>query len=358
MLATLTFRTPLAGTFFRQLVIGGRLVQLVGLDHLAGLVRLRSGRLPHECVPARCEVLQVGAGERLSWRQQGIDLVRVGVAEVPDAAVFGRWLEPSAGIGGGRPTRLLAAGASAFDRIPALAFFYRDYSWVAPLAPSAIHVWEIGGVLARESRAQSVLARLGAEYELSGPDSALLAARTTAHAAGQRLTLIGGEISALLLGFALVAAVGLRRGLAAERRRLVQRGATAWQVVVAVAAEIVATTLAGGVAGVLAGVAAVAILARRTGLAWGAVLRRGPASTSGLALVLLLWVALARLLSLPSAVLRPESSAGRKVTTDPRHVLAVAGRPALPRSASRGAVWTPARSRPEATRRSCCCCRG
>src|SRR3954447_16517180 len=93
ILAPLSPSEPITGTFFRQLVIGNGLVQLVSLDRLPSFVRLQSGRLPRTCVPARCEVLQLGSGGRSSWRQRGIDLVRVGVAEVPDKALFGDWLK-------------------------------------------------------------------------------------------------------------------------------------------------------------------------------------------------------------------------------------------------------------------------
>ena len=116
MLAALTPGEPLAGTFFRQLEIGNGLVQLISLDPLGALARLRSGRLPRECVPARCEVLQLGAGGRSSWKQDGINLVRVGIAEVPGAAQFGSGLVQGPGTAGVRPTRLLAAGADAFRR--------------------------------------------------------------------------------------------------------------------------------------------------------------------------------------------------------------------------------------------------
>ncbi|HMJ00207.1 MAG TPA: FtsX-like permease family protein [Gaiellaceae bacterium] len=312
VLSPLTSREPLAGTFFRELVIDSRLVQLASLDRLAGLVRLRSGRLPDECVPARCEVLQVGAGADSSWRQDGINLVRVGTAEVRDASMFGPWLEPGPRGSGSQPTRLLADGANAFDGIPTLASFYRVYSWIAPIAPSGVHVWQIDDVLARESRAQTVLAQAGGQYKLGGPDAALLAARTTTRVAGQRLNLIGGQISALLLGFALVAAVGLRRGLAAERRRLVQRGANAAQSLLAVGTEIGATTLSGGIVGALGGLAAVVIVALRADAPWAGVLQHGPASASGVVFVLLLWLAATALLFAVS-LRGPESSARRRV---------------------------------------------
>ena len=98
-------------------------------------------------------------------------------------------------------------------------------------------------------------ARDGDTFELTGPDAALLAAPRQGHVAAQRMVLVGGEISALLLGFALVAAIGLRRGVWNESRRLAQRGARRSQVWLAVATEVGSMALAGAVAGLLAGVA-------------------------------------------------------------------------------------------------------
>ena len=177
ILAPLAASEPITGTFFRQLEIDDGLVQLVSLDRLPAFVRLRSGRLPRSCGPKRCEVLQLGAGTRSSWRQDGIDLVRVGIADVPDKALFGDWLTPSSGSGR-IATPLLAPGADAFARIPALDGFYRVHSWIAPIAPDRFHAWEIDRVLARESQAQTALASAGAEYALSGPDGALVARAT------------------------------------------------------------------------------------------------------------------------------------------------------------------------------------
>src|SRR4029079_10414454 len=105
-----------------------------------------------------------------------------------------------------------------------------------------------------ETRAQNALGRVSDLYRLSGPDQALTHARSQGRVAAQRMLLIGGEASALLLGFAVITAMGLRRGLANERRRLLQRGATRAQVLLAAGTEIVATTLAGAAIGFAAGV--------------------------------------------------------------------------------------------------------
>src|SRR5205085_11331881 len=134
-LASLTPHRPLRAMFFRELRVAGGLVQLASLDDLGALARLRPGRLPRTCVPAGCEVLQLGAGGRARWDQQGIHLVRVGTGTLRDRALFGDLLAPTPALHGERATPLVAAGSAAFDRLPAFEGIYRSYSWIAPLDP-------------------------------------------------------------------------------------------------------------------------------------------------------------------------------------------------------------------------------
>src|SRR5206468_10243836 len=119
--------------------------------------------------------------------------------------------------------------ALAFDRLPAYQPFFRTYSWVAPLRPRDAHFWNVSSLLSRESRAQARLVVHSNFYALSGPDTALLEGRSRGSASAGRMLLVGGEVSALMLGFALLAAVGLRRGLRSESRRLLHQGASRGQ---------------------------------------------------------------------------------------------------------------------------------
>jgi len=288
-LAPLAAGTPLRATFFRELRIDGELVQLGGIDGLNGLVRLRSGRLPRVCNASRCEVLEIGAGGRSRLDEAGIHLIRVGTADVPRRAVFGSSIDTER-QGGDNPTLLITAGAKTFDGISAYDGLYRIYSWIAPLDPRRLHIWEINRVLDRETRAQTALARSGDVFQLSGPDQALTDARSQGRVAAQRMLLVGGEGSALLLGFALVAAMGLRRGLANEGRRLRQRGARRFQVWVSAGAEIMTTTVAGVVVGAVAGVVAVAVIARSAGLPGGTVITHSVVTALGLGVIAGVWL--------------------------------------------------------------------
>jgi len=284
-LATLTPRAPLRATFFRELRVGGGLVQLAGIDGLDSLVRVRSGRLPHTCTASRCEVLALGPGTRSDWQQDGIHLVRVGSGVLADRALFGDSLQAARASNGEVATILLANGSSAFEPVPAFAGLYRAYSWIAPLDPRHLHVWEISSLLHRESLAQDALGRYSDTYELSGPDAALTDAQSRGRVSAQRLLLLGGEAGTLLLGFALVAALGLRRGLAAERRRLLQRGARRPQLWLALGTEVSALTVGGALAGAAIGAVTVVLVARAAGLPAGAVLARSLGSWLGVGLV-------------------------------------------------------------------------
>ncbi|MHB8641707.1 MAG: FtsX-like permease family protein [Gaiellaceae bacterium] len=334
-LLTLTPQAPIRATFFRELRVGGSLVQLGALDLLDRLVRVRAGRLPRSCTPVRCEVLELGRGTQTEWTQPGVHLVRVGVGDLVDRAQFGDSLVGARALNGQVATILLAAGATAYERLPALDGIYRAFSWIAPIDPSRLHVWEISALLQRESVAQSLLGRHSDAYELSGPDQALTDAQSRGRVATQRLLLVGGEVGALLLGFALIAAIGLRRGLAAERRRLQQRGALTAQLWLALVGEIAPVTFAGAVIGTIAGGVAVALVAAQAGLPIGAVLARSLGSSVGAGLVAGAW--LAATLAVIGAVAARGSPSGR---VRPLDVAALGAALALAVGLARGAAST------------------
>jgi hypothetical protein len=257
--------------FFRQLRVQGQLVEIAGVDRLSEIVRLRSGRLPRTCTDASCEVLQIGGVGRPRWAEGGVRLHRVGIAVLRDPSLFG-YISAATGGGPSQTALLIGPSVDALQRLPALRPFYRVYSWLSPLRADRLRTWEIGRVLGTESRAQAALYAADSAFRLSSPDDALLDAVHRGRIAAHRLVLVGGETSALLLGFALIAAIGLRRGLASERRRLLARGARRWQIGLALGAEICSMTLAGAVLGLVAGAAVVAAVADAAGLPVGATL--------------------------------------------------------------------------------------
>ena len=85
------------------------------------------------------------------------------------------------------------------------------------------------------------------------------------------MALIGASIVVALFGFALVAAAGLRRGIAGERRRLAQRGATRSQLFVASLTEVGAIALVGWLVGIVVGAIALAAIASAKDLPAGSI---------------------------------------------------------------------------------------
>jgi hypothetical protein len=315
-LAPLTPAQPLRVVYFRDSWLDGEFVRLVAADGLANLVRLRSGRLPRTCRPAACEVVQIGEQGRRVLREGGVNLIRVGVGELRDASVYGpafsalRRLRAQRSIV--QSVILLPPAATSFQRIPALQLLFQVRSWIAPIDPSAIHSWQIADVLRREAQAQTKLEETDLSFAFSGPDAALAAARASGKASAQRMILIGGGVSTLLLGFALVAAISLRRGLAMERRRLILRGATRAQLWLSQATEIGAITLGGWLVGVATGVLAVIGLAHLAGLPASSILAHAILGRWALlSLVLALVIATAVVLLAASG--REQSSPSRRV---------------------------------------------
>jgi hypothetical protein len=257
--------------FFRELRVQGERVELAAADDLARLLRLRSGRLPRTCTHARCEMLQIGTVGAPRLAEGGLRLQRVGVAALRDPALFS-YISNATGGGVSRPVLLFGPSVDALQRLDALRPFYRVYSWLSSLPERQLRTWDVRRILAAGSRAQADLYAADPALRLSGPDAALLDASHRGEISAQRLVLVGGESSALLLGFAVIAAIGLRRGLASERRRLLARGARRWQIGLAVGCEIGSMTLAGALVGIAAGTLVASMIAAAAALPVGAIL--------------------------------------------------------------------------------------
>ena len=148
-------------------------------------------------------------------------------------------------FGVSEPPFLLAEGFDELRPLPELQSIYRTYAWSVPLAPRSIHPWEIDGFEARATRAESTLRGRSLFLDLSAPVAELAAARETGQIAGRRLLLVGGQVAALLLAFAVLAAVGMRRDVEAAGQRLTWFGGRRWQVHLVTVAETAAVALLG-----------------------------------------------------------------------------------------------------------------
>ena len=266
---------------------GSGLVKIAAVSGLDRFVRIRSGRLPGACTPARCEVVQVGGTPLQKVDEYGVHLAVVGTGTLTSLVPFGDGgLATKPAEPGIRPEPvLLSSSITGLVSIQPLRLFPRSYGWTASFEPGSVHVWDVDRLLAEEGRAEARLTAANGQFGLTAPDAALSDARAAGQTASRRVLLVGGAAAVLLLAFAGLTAGALRRDVRAELRRLGQRGATLSQQVSFVLAEALSAVLPGVLAGLALGIAAVAVIAHRSAIPVGAALAHGLATPASAALV-------------------------------------------------------------------------
>src|SRR5262249_9153551 len=140
-----------------------------------------------------------------------------------------------------------------------------------------------------ETWGEGLLEEADPAFELTAPDSAFLAGQRQGRTGTTRMLLVGGEIAAVLLGFAILAAVGLRRPLLAEWRRLEERGAPRRQLWLVLGSETGAAALPGPVPGRLLGFGFAAWIAARAGIGFAPLLSHGVLTPRTALLALAVW---------------------------------------------------------------------
>jgi len=269
-LALLSREPPVRTIAFRELRFGTQLVRLTAVEDASRWLTLRSGRMPGACRPERCEVVSVGSASiprQLSV--PGLRVVPVGRAALRVPSILGGFAQPS------DAALVVASDADGLSKLPELQSDFRTASWVVPLSPRSVRIWDVDRILAHETQAQSLLESTDPAFQLTAPDDAFLNGRRQARIGERRLLLVGGEVAALLLGFAVLAAVGLRRTLLAEWRRLEERGARRSQLWTLVVGETGIAAFAGAFLGTALGAGAAIWSASRAGVGAGALAAHG-----------------------------------------------------------------------------------
>jgi hypothetical protein len=280
---------------FHQLSQKGATFFLGAADDLRTAVRVTSGRLPRSCTPHRCEVVALGGDEAtLAHAVASLGLVVVGRAERTDPTLLSGQLDPGSG------PLLLGNGADAVSQLEPLSLFARTYGWVTSLDVDRVIALGVPAYVRRSSEvADTVIAKVEGGAAIVRPDEQLTDQYHRASLSARRFALLGGTAAVLLLGFAIVAAVSLRREHAVFVAVLRRRGARIAGVGAVTALEAGAACLAGTAlgavlgAGVTAGLADGAhIPAGRTiwhalGSAWPAMVLLLVAATAVTAAVLL-----------------------------------------------------------------------
>ena len=249
---------------FHQLSLDGSAFFLGATDDLRTAVHLVSGRMPQSCTPTRCEVVAIGGNQAaLTHASASLGIVVVGRAERADPTLLSGELDP------GDVPLLLGDGTGRMALLSSLGLFARTYGWVAHL--DVDHVISMGVpayVRLSSEVADTVIAKVDGAGIVT-PDTQLTDQYHRASLSARRFGLLGGTAAALLLGFAVVAAVGLRREHAVLAAVLRRRGARLLRITRLTALEAVVACLGGALLGCVIG-AAVTV-----GLAHGAKLPAG-----------------------------------------------------------------------------------
>lgn len=254
---------------FRQLEVRGVDFLLTATDGLGTAVRATAGRLPRTCTPTHCEVVSVGAVPSAALRQAVADLgvEIVGTAERTDPLLIAGPYDP------GTTPLLVGDGVDAMSRLSALELFGRHLDWVTEIDPRRVAAL---GAAEYVRRSHAVAEDLNRTLLLSmtAPADALQQADARADTSTRRFGLLGGVAAALLLGFTVVAAAGLRREtvvLATTMRRHGSRGAQVGFVLTVATAVV---TVLAALVGSLAGAGLAAALSGGSGLPAGQVAGR------------------------------------------------------------------------------------
>ena len=310
-----------AVVLLRETTIAGEFASLGGIEGLGRWVRVRSGRLPRECRPERCEVLRLRGAGRLP-QPEGLRLVEVGEATLPSRELMGDFLAPTdnaltnaevspafaAAAGYHRPAPpplFLAEGVRTLAASPALARVYRSYAWVSPLREGQPRLWEVDRLAADVTRARSELQAETISFDLIAPLDELRDAQDASRRAGHRLALVGGQAAVLVFAFAILAAATLRGDLHAARRRLAWHGGRSWQAALLTGVETLGLATAGMLLGCAAGAAVGALVARRAGTPPLAVLAESVVDARTLALGLAILAGVAGVLAAAATLTSP-----------------------------------------------------
>jgi hypothetical protein len=247
-LAKLTSRPVRAQMLFRRMgdTAGGSF--FVGAaDDLASAVELTSGRTPASCTPQRCETILIGQTPPKVPDDLGIVVVGTGVHT--DPLLLTGTFDP-----GREVSLLLADGVAKASALESLTAFQRQYGWVAPLDVERASA-DIDAYLDTSRQVGDDLSRYSVGLHLTAPDDVLRTEHDRAVRSTRRFDLLSGAATALLVGFAVIGAIGARRDHRAVVALVRRRGAPARRLFTLTAVTAVVPVLAGTLIGVLIGLA-------------------------------------------------------------------------------------------------------
>jgi len=254
---------------FRQLEVRSVEFLLTATDGLPSAVTVTSGRLPRECRPEHCEVVLVGSAATPALRQAvgdlGVEIV--GTAERRDPLLVAGPYDP-----GATPV-LVGDGVDAMSELAALDLFGRHLDWVSVVDADRVVADGTDDYVRRSHAVAEELSRT-LRLTMTAPSDVLQAADARADTSTRRFGLLGGVAAALLLGFTVVAAAGLRREAALLAGIMRRHGSRTGQVVLVLALAAAAVAVVAAVLGSAGGAVLAGALSGGSGLPAGGVAGR------------------------------------------------------------------------------------
>ena len=255
---------PVSGVLFSPLFTADRALQLLAIDDPAAWTMLLDGRLPEPCDGTRCEALLLSEQPREPLTTtavpiDGLTVDIVGRGLLVDAVPFGTLdqrgqapgvTETDQTVQGSGPELILLRGvASVATEASPLAEVMRTYFWTAPVDPTSIHPWTAERFAADVGLLGQRTADDSGGFTILSPASTVGVELARADAARGRLLLLGSLGVAILLAFAVFAAMVNRPDVVAEHRRLLALGAGRRQRATFLVLEAAVPSILGGILG-------------------------------------------------------------------------------------------------------------
>jgi hypothetical protein len=223
-LGSLGVGEPVRAVAFRSKRFGTEVIRLAAVDDV-GLLGPRSGRLPSECGPDRCELVVLDAS---SEPVQTPGLRVVGSA----TSAAGAPLYPLVGSTSTAGRVFVGVGIDGLASRPEVDGLFRTLTWAVPLEEGDLDSQTVAKLPQRIAEIDTALRRTSPEFAVRAPLEDLDAARERATRASQRQLLVAGQCIVVFLAFAVLAASQIRRSARETRFRLRRLRALRWQIAI------------------------------------------------------------------------------------------------------------------------------
>lgn len=177
-----------------------------GVDSLASSVHLISGRLPEQCTPTLCEVLQIGGPRNSTPAVDRLGLKIVGDGKFFNSQLFTGTMAPS-----DTSPILVADGIAAASNLPAFANLQGADGWVAMMDLAKIGTHGADAYISSMLIFNNRLSIDHPEVSLTWPQDALGEASDQSKAISDKFVLLDYVVGALLIAFLILFSLRHRR---------------------------------------------------------------------------------------------------------------------------------------------------